>query len=268
MKKHLHVVPPDTKVRLADFDADDTGNYKNKAQAEAKLDAHRKRLFELQELLYAEDKRALLVVLQGMDGAGKDGTIRHIFTGVNPQGCQVTSFKVPSEEELQHDFLWRVHKAAPRRGMIGIFNRSHYEDVLVVRVHQNLSDKEVKRRFEEINDFERELSDHGTHILKFFLHISEDEQKKRLQARLDHPQKYWKVSPSDLTERQYWDDYQNAYEDALSHCSTKYAPWYIVPANHKWYRNVAISEILLDTLDAFKMKYPKPKFDIKKLKVE
>jgi PPK2 family polyphosphate:nucleotide phosphotransferase len=268
MKKLLHVVEADTKVRLADYDADDTGNYKSKAQAETKLDAHRKRLFELQELLYAEDKRALLVVLQGMDGAGKDGTIRHIFTGVNPQGCQVTSFKVPSEEELQHDFLWRVHKAAPRRGMIGIFNRSHYEDVLVVRVHQKLSKNEVQRRFEEINNFERELADHRTHILKFFLHISKDEQKKRLQARLDHPQKYWKVSPSDLTERQYWDEYVEAYEDALSHCSTKYAPWYIVPANHKWYRNVAISEILLDTLDGFKMKYPKPKLDIKKLRVE
>ncbi|HZU43910.1 MAG TPA: polyphosphate kinase 2 family protein [Terriglobales bacterium] len=268
MKNRLHVVAPDTKVHLADYDANETGNYKNKAHAEAKLDAHRRRLFELQELLYAEDKRAFLVVLQGMDGAGKDGTIRHIFTGVNPQGCQVTSFKVPTDEELHHDFLWRVHKAAPRRGMIGIFNRSHYEDVLVVRVHQKLSKPEVQRRFEEINNFERELADNHTHILKFFLHISKDEQKKRLQARLDHPQKYWKVSPSDLTERQYWDDYVEAYEDVLSHCSTKYAPWYIVPANHKWYRNVAISEILLDTLEGFKMKYPKPKVDIKKMKVE
>lgn len=268
MKKNEYLVEPDTAVKLSHYDPDDTGKYKNKAQAEAKLESHRQRLFELQELLYAEDKRALLVVLQGMDGAGKDGTIRHIFTGVNPQGCQVTSFKVPSDEELQHDFLWRVHKAAPRRGMIGIFNRSHYEDVLVVRVHQKLSKKEVERRFEEINNFERELADNHTHILKFFLHISKDEQKSRLQARLDHPQKYWKVSPSDLTERQYWDDYVEAYEDALSNCSTKHAPWYIVPANHKWYRNVAISEILLDVLEDFKMKYPKPKIDIKKLKVE
>ncbi len=268
MKKNHYLVEPDTAVKLADYDPDDTGKYKNKGQAEAKLDAHRQRLFELQELLYAEDKRALLVVLQGMDSAGKDGTIRHIFTGVNPQGCQVTSFKVPTDEELQHDFLWRVHRAAPRRGMIGIFNRSHYEDVLVVRVHQKLPKKEVERRFEEINNFERELSDNHTHILKFFLHISKDEQKKRLEARLEDPQKYWKISPSDLAERQYWDDYVEAYEDVLSECSTKHAPWYIVPANHKWYRNVAISEILLDVLDGFKMKYPKAKIDIKKLKVE
>ena len=268
MKKHLHIIEVNTQINLADYDANDTGNYKDKIQAEAKLQAHRKRLFELQELLYAEDKRALLVVLQGMDGAGKDGTIRHIFTGVNPQGCQVTSFKVPTDEELQHDFLWRVHKATPRRGMIGIFNRSHYEDVLVVRVHQKLSRQEVERRFEEINNFEQELTENHTHILKFFLHISKDEQRKRLQARLDHPKKYWKVSPGDLTERQYWNDYVRAYEDALSHCSTKHAPWYIVPANHKWYRNVAISEILLDVMEGFKMKYPKPKLDIKKLKVE
>ena len=268
MKKNPHLVEPDTKVKLSDYDADATGKYKNKAQAEARLDAHRRRLFELQELLYAEDKRALLVVLQGMDGAGKDGTIRHIFTGVNPQGCQVTSFKVPSEEESQHDFLWRVHRAAPRRGMIGIFNRSHYEDVLVVRVHQKLSQNEVERRFEHINNFESELADNKTHILKFFLHISQDEQKKRLQARLDHPRKYWKVSPSDLTERQYWDDYLQAYEDALSHCSTRHAPWYIIPSDHKWYRNVAISEILLEVMEAFNMKYPKPKFDIKKMKLE
>jgi PPK2 family polyphosphate:nucleotide phosphotransferase len=267
MKKCLHIIEPKTTIKLADYDADDTGNYKDKAQAESKLEAHRKRLFELQELLYAEDKRSLLVVLQGMDGAGKDGTIRHIFTGVNPQGCQVTSFKVPTDEELQHDFLWRVHRAAPRRGMIGIFNRSHYEDVLVVRVHQKLSRQEVKRRFEEINNFEHELAENQTHILKFFLHISKDEQKKRLQARLDHPKKYWKVSAGDLAEREYWDDYTRVYEDALSNCSTKWAPWYIVPANHKWYRNVAISEILLDVMENFKMKYPKPKVDIKKLKV-
>jgi PPK2 family polyphosphate:nucleotide phosphotransferase len=268
MKKHLHIIEPGTKVNLADYDPDNTGHYKGKVQADAKLDAHRKRLLELQELLYAEDKRALLVVLQGMDGAGKDGTIRHIFTGVNPQGCQVTSFKVPSEEESQHDFLWRVHKAAPRRGMIGIFNRSHYEEVLVVRVHQKLSPQALERRFDDINNFEHELADNHTHILKFFLHISKDEQKKRLQARLDHPRKYWKVSPGDIAERQYWDDYIKAYEDALSHCSTKYAPWYIVPANHKWYRNVAISEVLLDVMESFKMKYPKPKLDIKKIRVK
>jgi PPK2 family polyphosphate:nucleotide phosphotransferase len=257
-----------SKFKLSDYDPDDTDGYKSKAKADAILEKHRSKLFQLQELMYAEARHALLVVLQGMDAAGKDGTIRHIFTGVNPQGCEVTSFKKPTEEEMRHDFLWRVHRAAPMLGMFGIFNRSHYEDVLVVRVHGNLSRKTLKDRFDSINDFEKLLAKNGTTILKFFLYISKDEQKARLQARLDHPQKYWKINPEDLKERQYWDDYMEAYEDALSQCSTKHAPWYVIPANHKWYRNLAISEVVIETLEGLQMEYPKAKADYSKLKVE
>jgi PPK2 family polyphosphate:nucleotide phosphotransferase len=267
-KSDPYIVEPNSKIRLSDYDPDDTGGFKSKARAEAVLEKHREKLFQLQELMYAEAKRSLLVVLQGLDAAGKDGTIRHIFTGVNPQGCQVTSFKKPTEEELRHDFLWRVHRAAPARGMIGIFNRSHYEDVLVVRVHGNLSKNELTERFKAINDFEDLLVENGTTILKFFLHISKDEQRDRLQARLDHPQKYWKVNPEDLKERQYWDDYVEAFEDVFRHCSRKQAPWYLIPSNKKWYRNVAISQIIIDALDALDMKYPKPQFDVSKMKVE
>jgi PPK2 family polyphosphate:nucleotide phosphotransferase len=263
-----YLIEPDTKVKLSDYDPDDTGHLKSKAKGDAILEQHRAQFFQFQELMYAEGKHALLVVLQGLDAAGKDGTIRHIFTGVNPQGCQVTSFKQPTEEELRHDFLWRVHRVTPARGMIGIFNRSHYEDVLVVRVHGNLSKSEIKQRFEAINNFERELAENGTTILKFYLHISKDEQRKRLQARLDHPQKYWKVNPEDLKERQYWDDYVEAFEDVFRHCSKKHAPWYIIPANKKWYRNVAISQILIEAVKGLKMKYPKSKFDLSKMKVE
>lgn len=263
-----YLVPPHTKIKLADIDPDETGGFKSKEEAEAILERHRARLFELQELLYAEDKRCLLVVLQGMDAAGKDGTIRHIFTGVNPQGCQVTSFKQPTSDELQHDYLWRVHRHIPARRMIGIFNRSHYEEALVVRVHGNLSKDDVKERFEAFNDFEQLLLENHTVILKFFLHISKDEQKKRLQERLDHPQKYWKVSLDDIKERRFWDDYHKAYEDILRHCSKKHAPWYIIPANKKWYRNVVISQILVDKLESLKMAYPKPAFDLKKIKVK
>jgi PPK2 family polyphosphate:nucleotide phosphotransferase len=261
-------VAPDTKVRLADYDPDDTGSFKSKSKADAVLEQHREKLFGLQELMYAEDKHSLLVVLQGMDAGGKDGTIRHIFTGVNPQGCQVTSFKQPSEEQLQHDYLWRVHHAVPARRMIGIFNRSHYEDVLVVRVHGQLSKDELAERFHQINHFEKLLYENRTTILKFFLHISKDEQKARLQERLEDPTKYWKVNPSDLKEREHWDEYCQAYEDVFRHCSSKHAPWYVIPANKKWYRNVAISAILVDTLQSLKMKYPKSEFDVSKMKVE
>jgi PPK2 family polyphosphate:nucleotide phosphotransferase len=267
-KSSPYLVKPNSKIKISDYDPDDTDGFKSKARADTILEKHRKKLFEVQELMYAEAKHALLVVLQGLDAAGKDGTIRHIFTGVNPQGCQVTSFKKPTEEELRHDFLWRIQQATPARGMIGIFNRSHYEDVLIVRVHGNLSKSQLKERFKAINDFEELLVENGTTILKFYLHISKDEQRQRLQARLDHPQKYWKVNPEDLQERQYWDDYMNAFEDVFRHCSKKHAPWYIIPANKKWYRNVAISEILIQALDGLKMAYPKSKFDISKMKVE
>lgn len=266
--RKAYLVPPHTKVRLSDYDPNATGKFESKEEADVLLLKHQEKLFELQELLYAEGSRALLVILQGMDGAGKDSTIRHIFTGVNPQGCQVTSFKEPTPEELSHDFLWRIHRVVPARRMIGIFNRSHYEDVLVVRVHGNLSKQELSDRFREINNFEDLLTRNGTVILKFFLHISKNEQKNRLQARLDDPKKYWKVSPSDIKERKYWDDYTEAYEDVFRHCSTKHAPWYIIPANKKWYRNVVISKILVETLADLKLKYPKPKFNLGKLKVK
>jgi len=263
-----YLVAPHKTIKLSDYDPDDTGSMRSKSHANATLAKHREKLFRLQELLYADASRALLVVLQGLDAGGKDGTIRHIFTGVNPQGCQVTSFKEPTPEELEHDFLWRVHRRVPARGMIGIFNRSHYEDVLVVRVHGNLSQKELSHRFDEINSFEEMLVRNGVVILKFFLHISKDEQRNRLQARLDHPTKYWKVSPSDLKERSNWDKYVQAYEDVFRHSSRERAPWYIIPANKKWYRNVVISQILVDTLSGLKLAYPKPKFDISHLEVK
>ncbi len=266
-KSDNYLVPTHSKIKLSDYDPDDTGKFRSKEHADDVLRKHQEKLSELQELLYADASHALLVVLQGLDAGGKDGTIRHIFTGVNPQGCQVTSFKQPTPEELRHDFLWRVHRAVPERGMIGIFNRSHYEDVLVVRVHGKISKKEVSRRFDEINSFEETLVRNNIAILKFFLHTSKDEQKKRLQERLEDPTKYWKVSPSDLKERQYWDSYLEAYEDVFRHCSPKRAPWYIIPANKKWYRNVVISQILVDTLSGLKLKYPKAQFDISGLKV-
>lgn len=244
MKDSKYLVRPNTRLRLAEFDADDTGEFKDRNEADAVLKHYRKRLFELQELLYAEDKHAVLVVLQGMDAAGKDGTIRHIFTGVNPQGCEVHSFKEPVGDETQHDYLWRAHNATLKRGMIGVFNRSHYEDVLVVRVHRQISQDVLKQRFQQINAFERTLVENGATLLKFFLHISKEEQGDRLQARLDHPRKYWKVSPSDIAERKFWDEYQKAYEDVFYQCSGGYAPWYIIPANKKWFRNVLISRIL------------------------
>lgn len=263
-----YLVPPDTKVKLSDHDPDESGKFKSKSHADALLKKHRAQLFELQQLMYAEDKRSLLVVLQALDAGGKDGTIRHIFTGVNPQGCQVSSFKVPTEEELHHDYLWRVHKQVPARRMIGIFNRSHYEDVLVVRVHGQLSKDELTERFRQINHFEKLLYENGTTILKFFLHISKDEQKARIEERIHDPTKYWKVNPDDLREREHWDEYGDAYEDVFRHCSTKHAPWYIIPANKKWFRNVVISSILVETLRSLKMKYPKSEFDLSKLKVE
>ncbi len=267
-KPERYLVPPDTKIKLANYDPDETGKFKSKDEAETALEKHRQQLSELQELMYAEDKHALLVVLQAMDAGGKDGTIRHIFTGVNPQGCEVASFKQPTEEELHHDYLWRIHQQLPARRMIGIFNRSHYEDVLVVRVHGLISKDEAVERFHQINQFEKMLHENGTTIVKFFLHISKDEQKTRLEERIHHPTKYWKVNPADLKEREHWEEYEKVYEDVFRHCSTKHAPWYIIPANKKWFRNVTISAILVETLKSMKMKYPKSEFDLKKMKVE
>lgn len=252
------LVPPDKPVTLSDYDPDYTGSYTSKAETKAELKRNGERLRELQDVLWAEGKHALLIVLQAMDAGGKDGTIKQVMRGVNPQGCHVTSFKVPTEEELDHDYLWRVHRATPRRGYIGIFNRSHYEDVLVVRVHGLVPETVWQQRYEQINQFERLLADTGTTILKFFLHISKEEQKERFEARLKDPRKNWKFSMGDVKERGYWDDYTRAYEDALNRCSTPWAPWHVIPADHKWYRNLAISQIIIQTLESLDMHYPPP----------
>lgn len=250
------MAPTDKKIRLDEYDPADTLGYQNDAKTMAKLQKTIQRLDELQELFYAVKKRALLVVLQGMDAAGKDGTIRHVMSGVSPQGCSVTSFKVPNTEELAHDFLWRIHKAVPEKGMIGIFNRSHYEDVLVVRVHKLVPKTVWKARYDEINRFEKNLSENDVAILKFFLHISKEEQKKRFDERLNDPRKKWKFSKADTTERRRWDDYVTAYEAALTRCNTESAPWFIIPSDHKWFRNLAVSRILAETLEGFDMQYP------------
>lgn len=250
-----HRVAPGAKVRLADHDPADTGDWKRKA-AQEELLRLKARLNDLQELLYATEKYALLVVLQGMDTSGKDGAIRHVMNAFNPQGCAVASFKVPTREELAHDFLWRVHKVTPPRGMVGIFNRSHYEDVLVVRVDELVPKEVWSRRYEAINAFERLLADSGVIVVKFFLHLSKEEQKRRLIDRLNTPHAQWKFKVGDLKARAKWDDYMRAYEDALSRCSNDYAPWYLIPADKKWYRNLAISQILVETLEALPLEWP------------
>ncbi|HVP91407.1 MAG TPA: polyphosphate kinase 2 family protein [Terriglobales bacterium] len=262
------IVKPGTRVRLADMDPGDTAGIKDKEEARDVLERNRLRLQDLHTLLYAENRRALLIVLQGMDASGKDGTIRHVMSGVNPQGCEVTSFKVPSAEELDHDFLWRIHKAVPPKGDIGIFNRSHYEEVLVVRVHRLVPREVWSGRYEQINRFEQILSENNLKILKFFLHISKDEQKKRLRERLADPTKNWKMSLQDLKERELWGDYMKAYEDALTECSTTCAPWFVIPADNKWFRNLSVSEIIIEALESFDMKYPKLSFDPRKVVVK
>lgn len=261
-------VKPDHKIKLADVDPENAGEFTDKNKAKKLLAKNIERMTELQNVLYAEGKHALLIILQAMDAGGKDGTIRSIMSGVNPQGVQVTSFKAPTPEDLAHDFLWRVHKAVPPRGMIGVFNRSHYEDVLIVRV-RNLVPKQVwQKRYEHINHFEQLLTDNGVTILKFYLHISKDEQKERLQARLDEPDKRWKFNPTDLDTRDQWDDYLHAFEDVFEKCSPKYAPWYIVPANKKWYRNLVISQTIVETLEGLAMKYPEPATGLDKIVIE
>ncbi|MBN1995168.1 MAG: polyphosphate kinase 2 family protein [Anaerolineae bacterium] len=261
-------VKPGQKVKLKEIDPDDTGALKNKEAAEEILGHNINRIAEWQPMLYADGRQALLIVLQAMDAGGKDGTIRKIMSGINPQGVQVTSFKKPTEEELAHDFLWRIHKVVPPPGMIGIFNRSHYEDVLVVRVHNLVPQKVWRKRYAHINNFERLLADSGVTILKFYLHISKAEQKERLAARLEQPHKRWKFNPTDLAERKLWDDYMRAFETAFEQCSTKQAPWYIVPANKKWYRNVAISTVILKTLAGMNLKYPESAVDLDHIEIE
>lgn len=251
-------VSPGKSFSLSDRDPDDRADVESKDVAEALLKLERKRIIGLQERLYAEARQSLLIILQATDTGGKDGTIKHVFKGVNQQGCQVRAFKEPTDIELEHDFLWRYHQQTPRDGYITIFNRSHYEDVLVVRV-KNLVQKDVwKQRYEQINTFEKTLSENGTRIVKFFLHISKDEQKERLQARLDDPEKHWKFSKGDLVDRELWDDYQRAYQDAIAKCSTDVAPWYVIPANHKWFRNLAVARIVADTLEEMNPQFPKP----------
>ena len=257
-----HRVDPDTKIKLTKIASDDTGTYDakddGKTRAQKKTEGLLEKLRALQERLYASGSQSLLIVLQGMDTSGKDGTIKHVMSGVNPQGCSVTSFKAPSTREISHDFLWRVHQETPSKGRIGLFNRSHYEDVLITRVHGMISDKIAKERLERIVDFERLLYQNDTTIVKFFLHISKDEQRKRLEARLRDPEKQWKFSPNDLVERKLWDKYQSVYEDAISATSTEEAPWYVVPADYKWYRNLVVAETVVAALEGMKLRYPPP----------
>jgi len=254
-------VPPGSRARLARRDPAATFGWE-KAAAETELGKQLLRLAELQDRFWAESKRAVLVVLQGIDSAGKDGTINKVMEAFNPQGCPVTSFKVPSAEELAHDYLWRVHRSVPRKGEIGIFNRSHYEDVLVVRVHDLVPKPVWSKRYDQINAFEQHLTATGTTIVKFFLSIDKDEQRKRFQARYDDPTKRWKFAMGDLEERKRWDDYQAAFEDALSRTSTAAAPWYVIPANRKWFRNLAVATILASTIADLKPQYPPVAADV------
>jgi PPK2 family polyphosphate:nucleotide phosphotransferase len=249
-------IEPGEGFRMRDYDPDATEDYRKKRDVADELTLQRERISSLQERLYAEHKRSLLVVLQAMDTGGKDGTIRSVFQGVNPQGCQVWSFKRPSQEELDHDFLWRYHAKAPSRGIITIFNRSHYEDVLIVRVKSIVPEEVWRHRYAMINHFEELLTLDGTAVLKFFLHISKEEQKERLESRLSDPTKHWKWDGADLREREYWDAYMLAYEDAIRNCATAHAPWYVVPANKKWYRNLVIARTIADTLEAMNPQYP------------
>ncbi len=261
-------VKPGHKVRLRDVPTDSTHGYSSKDDSLNDLEKLRKRLISLQETLYAERKQSVLVVFQAMDTGGKDGAVKSILSGVNPAGVQITGFKAPSAEELEHDFLWRIHPKTPPRGIIGVWNRSHYEDVLIVRVHKMIDKKTCQRRYEDINAFERILNDSGVTVLKFFLHISKDEQKQRLQARLDDPEKTWKFNPNDLKERVLWDDYQAAYEDAINACSTDFAPWNVVSADHNWARNIAVAQKLVDTLESLDPQFPKPTFDPKTIHID
>jgi PPK2 family polyphosphate:nucleotide phosphotransferase len=260
------LVQPGTHVRLAEIDTGSTGGFKTKADAKTTLCADIERLSALQDVFYADGRRALLIVFQGMDAAGKDGAIKHVMSGVNPQGVEVSSFKTPSTEELAHDYLWRAAKVLPERGRIGIFNRSYYEELAVVRIHPAVLAAEQlprasaahvwKERFEDIAAFERHLSRNGTVVLKFFLHISNEEQRKRLLARIDHPEKNWKISVADVRERAFWDAYEGAYSELLTHTSTEFAPWYVIPSDRKWFTRAAVASIVVTRLKALGLAYP------------
>lgn len=251
-------IAPGSKVRLEDFDPRFVDKHEKKPAALSRMEKLRQRMDELQFRLYAERKRSLLICLQALDAGGKDGVIRHVIGSMNPQGCRVVSFKQPSAEELAHDFLWRIERQTPKRGEVVIFNRSHYEDVLVVRVHDLVPKKVWSKRYELIADFERGLVANGTHILKFFLHISKEEQLRRFKRRLDDPARHWKISEADYAEREYWASYAAAYEDALGKCSTRDAPWFVIPADRKWFRDLAISRIIVETMENLGIELPKP----------
>jgi len=259
--KSPFLIQPHRKVRLARLSTTEHPGFHGEDAAHMVMHKHRKQLDDLQDVFYASQAKALLIVLQGMDTAGKDGTIRHIFSGINPQGCDVSSFKVPTPLEARHEFLWRCQRQTPPRGMIGIFNRSHYEDVLAPRVHDQIDAKTVRHRFKDINDWEQTLVNNDVVILKFYLHLSHDEQTERLQSRIDTPDKRWKLSPADFEERRFWSKYIAAYEDILHHTSHKHAPWFVIPSDHKWYRNVAISKILVEAMRGLNLKYPPATFN-------
>jgi PPK2 family polyphosphate:nucleotide phosphotransferase len=267
MNHEPFIVPPGKKIRLKDYDPAYTGHFETKDEALVKLQEDVRRLAKYQDVLYAQNTRALLIIFQAMDAAGKDGVIKHVMSGVNPQGCQVFSFKTPSAEELDHDYLWRSKKALPERGRIGIFNRSYYEEVLIVRVHPDIlslqqlppeaREKDIwKRRFTEINDFERYLVNNGVAVIKFFLNVSKEEQKSRFLKRIMTPEKNWKFSLTDAKERGFWDQYMMAYEDMFNHTSTEQAPWYIIPADHKWFTRAAVADVIITKLKSMDLSYP------------
>jgi PPK2 family polyphosphate:nucleotide phosphotransferase len=263
------LVKPNSKINLANISTNDTGDYNSKKEASKDLKKNIKEMIKLQDKLYADNKYSILLIFQAMDAAGKDGTIKHVMSGLNPQGTQVFSFKQPSAEELNHNYLWRINKALPEKGRIGIFNRSYYEEVLVVRVHNLLENEKIpkellsenvwQQRYREINDFEKYLYDNGTVILKFFLHVSKDEQKKRFLERIDNKAKNWKFSEADIKERSYWDEYQKCYQEAISSTSKKHAPWFVIPADHKWFMRLAVSDVIVETMNKLPIDYPKLK---------
>jgi PPK2 family polyphosphate:nucleotide phosphotransferase len=261
------IAEPGSKIRLKHFDPAYHDKHESRKSALPEIEEDRQKMQELQYLMYAENKHSFLIVLQGLDAGGKDGVVRHVFTGMNPSGCVAVNFKQPTAQDLAHDFLWRVHPHVPAKGSVAIFNRSHYEDVLVARVHGLVPEKVWSKRYDQINDFEQLIStENNTTILKFFLHISKDEQLARFKKRLDDPARQWKISESDYKEREYWDDYIKAFEDVLTKTSTKHAPWFIIPSNHKWFRNLSISQIIARTMEEMDMQFPKPTVNLSEIR--
>jgi PPK2 family polyphosphate:nucleotide phosphotransferase len=267
MKTSTYRVKPGVKVRLGRWKTDDDGGL-DKKHAEKRFAELTQHIADLQERLYAESKRSVLVVLQAMDAAGKDSTINSVFAPLNPQGVRLFSFKAPNNHELAHDFLWRIHARVPPRGYMGLFNRSHYEDVLIVRVKNLVPEATWRKRYQHIVNFESLLHDEGTRVVKFYLHVSKDYQKDRLQRRLDRPDKHWKFDPGDIAERARWDDYMAAFEDAMGRTSTKDAPWYVVPSEKRWFRNLLIAQVVADVLGSMDIKLPEPTFDPKTIVIE